>query len=150
MLKIFICTSFSSKIDSSGAVLSEHRAAIESLLVLITKLGHTYFCAIEDEGWRITEGNPATEFKRDLDHIKESDIMIALLEDSISAGVQLEIGYMLNEIEKVPSKKLVLAHPSNTELAWSNQAISTLPNVNKVSYSTNQDIINHLALQNTA
>mgnify|MGYP001030510222 CR=1 FL=1 len=144
MKKVFICTSFSTKIDSNGQVLSEHRSIIEPILQAIQESGFKYFCAIEDEGWRITKKDPTTEFKHDLDKIADSDIMLALLEDTVSAGVQIEIGYMLGEVISNPHKRLVLAHPKGAVLAWSNNTISKLPGVSSVQYSQPEDIIKML------
>jgi hypothetical protein len=144
MKKIFICTSFSSKISSDGNVLSEHRDALEPLFTAIRQAGFECFCAIEDEGWKITKKDPTLEFKHDLDKITDSDIMLALLENEVSAGVQIEIGCMLGEITKNSHKQLVLAHPVDTPLAWSNNAISKLPGVSSVQYSDPVDIIDFL------
>ena len=141
MKKVFICTSFSTKIDSNGQVLSEHRSIIEPILQAIQESGFKYFCAIEDEGWKITKKDPTTEFKHDLDKITDSDVMLALLEDSVSAGVQIEIGCMIGEISNNPSKRLILAYPAGTALAWSNNAVSKLPGVSSVQYTKPADII---------
>lgn len=145
MKKIFICTSFSSKLDSHGNVSIEHKNTIQPILAAIHKAGYEYFCAVEDENWKITSKDPTAEFKRDLDQITGSDIMIALLEDTVSAGVQIEIGCMLGEITNNSEKRLILAHPLSTPLAWSNNAISKLPGVSSVQYSKPSDIVEFLA-----
>lgn len=141
MKKVFICTSFSTKLDIHGNVSAEHKNVIQPILKAIQKAGYEYFCAVEDEGWKITSKDPTAEFKRDLDKIADSDCMIALLEDAVSAGVQIEIGCMLGEITKDPTKRLILAHPKTAPLAWSNNAISKLPGVSSVQYSQPSDII---------
>lgn len=145
MAKIFICTSFSTKVDATGAVLPDYKDLIEPVIMTIRQAGHNCFAAIEAEGWKITDKDPTEEFKKDLTVIYDSDIMLALLEESVSAGVQIEIGYMLAQIDKHPRKQLVLAHQKGTLLSWSNAAIGKLPGVSTVEYTDAADITSHIA-----
>lgn len=125
-------------------VLAEHKAFIEPVLELLSSSGLEYFCAAKDENWMLTQKDPTAEFKRDLDEIYSSDIMLALLEETVSAGVQIEIGCMLREIAEHPEKRLVLAHPRGIPLAWSNNAISKLPGVSSIEYETPKQIVDFI------
>jgi hypothetical protein len=145
MSRVFICTSFSTKVDQSGNVTPKHRKNTEQIINHVRKAGYECFCALEDEGWKITTKDAAQEFQYDLEQLVSSDIMLVILDNDVSAGVQIEVGYMLRELSVSPHKRIVLAHPAGIKLSWSNAAISTLPGVSQVRYSDTNDIIAALA-----
>jgi len=123
-MKIFFATSFSSKIDSEGKVLPEFRASIEKLLSRYEAQGHEVFCAVRAENWRIAAQDPVMALKLDLQHIKKADKFVALLDEQVSAGVQLEIGYAL-----ALGKEITLLAVLDAKLGWTNQALMKLTNV---------------------
>ena len=89
----------------------------------------------------MTDGDPYEDFKSALDQINQSSTLIAIVDDVVSAGVQIEIGYMLKLLESGSGKRIILAHPSGQPLSWSNQAISKHPGVSVVSFKSSDDII---------
>ena len=116
-MKLFLAIPFSSRIDKSGAVLPEYRASVESLLSALKNRGHTVYCALEYTDWKIRDVSPETEFRNDLDEIDQSDKIIVLLEEAISAGVQLELGYAYARGKQLEIYQL-------GEPTWSNRAFS--------------------------
>lgn len=141
MSKLFISTSFSTKVDSSGKVTTEYRSFLQPILDATRQSGSEYFCAVEEANWTMTDIDPHEEFKSDLEQINQSSTLLALVDGVVSAGVQIEIGYMLKLLESDSEKRLILAHPSDQPLSWSNNAISKLPGVSVVSFTSSEDII---------
>ncbi len=95
-MKYFLSLPFSSKVDDTGAVFEDYRKEITKLTEAIKSAGHTYFLALEYANWTMGGGpdkDPAAELQHEFDQIDSSDCVIVLLEDRISAGVQLENGY---------------------------------------------------------
>lgn len=70
------------------------------------------------DNYQIADDDPAEAFFLDINEIQKSDIVIALLSDKVSAGVQVEIGYAI-----ALKKEVILAHDKKDSLAWFNQAI---------------------------
>lgn len=141
MKKIFICTSFSTKVDTTGLVVPEYRAFIEPILIAIKKSKVAYFCALEACNWQIVPDADATsEFLLDLKEMETSDILLALVEEDRSVGVQTEIGYFLKLTQEDPRKKIFIAHSLQTELSWTNKAVCNLPGVQELSYGHSDDI----------
>jgi nucleoside 2-deoxyribosyltransferase len=120
MKKVFLATSFSHKIDeATGLVLPEFRKEIETILEALRKTGDLeVFCAVEDEDWRMGEGLPEVGVRHDLDQIEASDVMLALVEDSASAGVQFELGYAVAK-----GKQVVVAVRAGVKAAYFNQGV---------------------------
>ena len=119
-MKIFIATSFSSKVDySTGKVDSEFRPWLETrVLNPIKKLKLDYFCAIEEEGWVINNSNSAQAMIDDFAQLRGCDTLLVVLDEDVSPGLQIEIG--IAHERKMP---IILAHEKNIKLKWSNQAL---------------------------
>jgi Nucleoside 2-deoxyribosyltransferase len=119
-MKIFLCVPFSSRVDAEGRVFNSYRKHIEALTTAIKELGHDYFVALEYTGWMMGGStSPEDELKYDLSQIDESDVIIALLEERVSAGVQLENGYAFAKGKKVYVYQI-------GKPAWSNIAFSKI------------------------
>ena len=117
-MKIFLSTPFSSRVDSDGSVIPEFRQSIEQLLIDLRAVGHQVFSALEYTNWKIGENvAPDEEFRIDLREIDTSDKVICLLEERVSAGVQLELGYAYAK-----GKQLEIYQIGKS--AWSNLAFS--------------------------
>lgn len=120
-MNIFLAVPFSSRIDENGEVTAHYRSELEQLLARLRADGHTVFCALEYTGWRSVGDNslPADELQHDFEQILKSDIMFALLEERISAGVEIELGYAYAHDKTI--RMFQIGRP-----AWSNIAISQL------------------------
>ena len=118
-MKIFVATSYSSKVNyETGEVFPEYKEWLENILVELEKQGHTVFCALRADQYKINDSDPAAAFSLDMKHIKESDVILALLNEKVSAGVQTEIGVGVGL-----KKKVVLAHTPSESNAYFNAAM---------------------------
>jgi nucleoside 2-deoxyribosyltransferase len=119
-MKLFLSVPFSSKTDKAGNVNTDYRAYIQQVLEGLRGNGHTVFCALEHTGWHLSESMaPEEEFRQDLAEIDEADKLIVLLEEQVSPGVQIEIGYAYAK-----GKQLELYQVG--EPKWSNISFSRL------------------------
>ena len=122
LMKIFVAASYSSKVDySTGDVFPSYRKWLEDILATLEGYGHTVFCALREDNWRINDVDPAQAFKLDEEQIAACDGMLALVTDQPSAGVQMEMGMAVAQ-----GKKLVIAHEETHQLAYFNQAVVSL------------------------
>lgn len=118
-MKIFVAASYSSQVDySTGHVLTGYKEWLEGNLSLLEGFGHSVFCALRADRYRINKADPAEAFTLDVRQIEAADGLVAFLSDSTSAGVQTEIGYAL-----ALQKPVVLIHAPEVELSWFNKAI---------------------------
>jgi len=117
-MKIFVAASYSAHVNyETGNVHPEYKDWLETILCAAESLGHTVFCALSADGYKINGADPASAFRLDMRHIRESDALLALLGD-ISAGVQTEIGIAL-----ALGRTVFLAHAPDQPLAYFNAAI---------------------------
>lgn len=119
-MKVFIATSFSSKVDySTGQIYPEFRQWLENnILKPIKESGLDYFCAIEKESWKINDEDPAQAVTEDFNNLKSCDALLVILDEEVSPGLQIEIGIACER--KMP---IILAHQKDVKLKWSNQAL---------------------------
>jgi nucleoside 2-deoxyribosyltransferase len=118
-MKLFIAASYSSQVNyETGEVFPEYKEWLENTLSVVEALGHTVFCALREDQYKINDADPAAAFSLDLEHIEGSDGLLALLTDKPSAGVQTEIG-----VAVALKKQVYLAHLPEHELAYFNGAM---------------------------
>jgi hypothetical protein len=93
-MNIFLSVPFSSRIDTDGTVEGAYQNSIKKLLLGLRERGHSVYCALEYAEWKMGGSTlPEEEFKHDFAEIDNTDKLIVLLEERVSAGVQLEEGY---------------------------------------------------------
>jgi len=118
-MKIFVAASYSSHVNyETGEVFPEYKEELESHLARLENFGHHVFCALRADGYKLNDMNPDEAFRLDLDEIKKSDGLFAILDSKISAGVQTEIGIAIGL-----EKRIVLGRKAIDELAYFNNAI---------------------------
>jgi nucleoside 2-deoxyribosyltransferase len=117
-MKVFVATSFSTQVDEKGNVDPEFRHEVEGVLAALREAGHEVICAVETHKWVI--GNQAADdgVREDIADIEQTDVIVALLGVSPSAGVQFEIGYAVHA-----KKRVILVAKPGTELGWFNQGL---------------------------
>jgi nucleoside 2-deoxyribosyltransferase len=134
-MNIFVAASYSSQVDyETGNVFPEYKEWLEDTLGLIEALGHTVFCALREDQYKINDADPAAAFSLDMEHIEQSDALIALLSDKLSAGVQTEIG-----VAVALKKQVFLAHLPEHELAYFNAAMLKAEVVQEIELPINKD-----------
>jgi nucleoside 2-deoxyribosyltransferase len=141
MKKVFLSTSFSGKIDyTSGAVLPGFRKEIEVILNALRKNSEvSVFCAIEQEGWSIQDTPPEVGVKRDLEEIDNADVLLALVEEAVSAGVQFEIGYAVAK-----DKQVILASATGAKTAYFNQGVVSNGMMTMLTYDNISTLVSQL------
>jgi nucleoside 2-deoxyribosyltransferase len=134
-MKLFIAASYSSKVDySTGNVHPEYRIWLEDILTKLENYGHEVFCALRADNWRINDLDPAQAFKLDEAEISKAEGMFALVSNTPSAGVQMEIGMAIAQ-----KKKVVIAHDKIDQLAYFNQAVISLNQASEILLPLNSD-----------
>lgn len=130
-MKLFVSTSFSGKVDhETGLVLPEFRKPIEEILEsLRTRDKLKVFCAVEREGWKISNEPPEIGVAKDLEEIAKADAVLALLHDQPSAGVQFEMGEASGA-----GKKVFAATKGEDKLAYFNQGLANLGRIIHLTY----------------
>lgn len=118
-MKIFVSASYSSKVNyDTGEVFPEYKEWLENILTTLEKHGHEVFCALRADQYKINDADPADAFSLDMHHIQESDTILALVSDKVSAGVQTEIGVGI-----ALHKRVIIAHEPQDQLAYFNAAM---------------------------
>lgn len=142
-MRIFLSVPFSSQVDASGKVNHTYRASIEKLISALRQAGHEVFCALEHANWGMSElAVPEEEFKRDLAEIDACDKLVILLEERVSAGVQLENGYAFAKGKNLEAYQIGKA-------AWSNIAFSRLAGGSITPVESVLDFVNQAIVRNT-
>lgn len=141
MRNLFLATSFSGQVDyETGRVNPGFRKSIEEIIqALRTVGGFSVFCAVEHEGWVISDVPPEIGVKKDLEEIDKSDVFLAVLHDAISAGVQYETGYADGR-----DKSVFVATPYTTSLTYFNQGAANLGRITHVSYGSPESLATQL------
>ncbi len=141
-MKVFVASSYSSKVNyDTGEVFPEHKEWLENNLGVIETLGHTVFCALREDNYKINDVDPALAFSLDMKNIAESDALIALLDEEPSSGVQTEIG-----IAVALKKPVILAHSPDHKLAYFNSAMLRAEVVSEIELPlTAESLEKHLA-----
>lgn len=117
-MNFFVATSYSSQVDyGTGLVYQEYKEWLEETLISIEELGHTVFCALREDQYRINNSDPAKAFTLDIEQIKRCDALLAIVNDRVSAGVQTEIGVAI-----ALGKTVFIAHHQAVELQYINNA----------------------------
>jgi len=118
-MQIFVAASYSSRVNyETGLVHEDYKRELEEILAKLESYGHMVFCALRADGYRINDADPAGAFRLDMQEIDKADGMFAIVGDSVSAGVQTEMG-----IAYALQKRLVIAHYPGHELTYFNRAL---------------------------
>ncbi len=130
--KLFVSTSFSAKVDDAGYVLPTFRAEIESILSELRKTDEfDVYCAVEAEGWKISDVAPEVGVEQDLKEVDKSDAVLVILGDKPSWGVQYELGYAVAK-----GKPVIAATSNDISLSYFNQGLSNLNQITHIIYGT--------------
>ncbi len=119
-MKLFLMVPFTSYALTDGSVDPLYKKQISGLITQLRNKGHEVYCALEYTGWKLG-GNtlPEEELRHDFKQIDTSDKIITLLEEKVSAGVQLENGYAFAKDKHFEIYQIGKA-------AWSNQAFAKI------------------------
>lgn len=128
-MKIFLAVSFTSKVDNEGNVNAAYRSDIEALIQKLEEENYEVYCALPSENWKINNQNPIMLLRSELKNLDDADIFVAVLDKTISAGVQLSTGYALAN-----KKRIIQASIIGTKLGWANNALAGFENISSVNF----------------
>jgi hypothetical protein len=141
-MKIFVSTSFSNKVDQhTGQILDEYKTFVMRVLETLRSSEGEVFCAVESEGWKMNSTPPELTVQQDLAEIDAADVLLALIEDQLSAGVQFELGYAVGK-----GKKVVIAKPAEHPLAYFNQGAVSSGLITYISYDNIVTLLQQLPI----
>lgn len=116
--EIFVASSYSSKVNyASGLVFPDYKNWLENLLNGLEGQGYTVFNVLRADQYRI-EDDPVAAYRLDRERIEQCDVLLAVLEEQGSEGVQTEVGLALGL-----GKTVLLAHTEKLKLGWFNRAL---------------------------
>jgi nucleoside 2-deoxyribosyltransferase len=142
MKRVFLAASFSQQLDSvEGKVTRDFKRAIEALVELLRRHDFEVVCSAETLGWRWDETPLEMSVAKDLQAIKDADVLLALIADKPSAGVQFEIGYAVAQ-----QKQVVLAATTGHTLAHFDQGAVSAGLMTYVAYDTAESLVDHLVV----
>lgn len=96
MMKVFLAAPFTGLIDPlTGRVQANFVNELNEIIMHLSSNGCQVISAHEREEWGADLDHPDTALRLDLDGIENCDLLIAVVGDPPSPGVQLEIGYAL-------------------------------------------------------
>lgn len=129
-MKIFLAAPFTNLIDAETSTTeSGFTQAMQKLLSALRSAGHNVISAHEREGWGIELDPPAEALRYDLDGVRNSDILFALIGDPPSPGVQLEIGVAIEA-----KKRMVCAVRDGEFVPYLLRGIDSLSHAQLVHY----------------
>lgn len=132
-MKIFLSVPFSSRIDTNGTVEPDYAGMIRQLIATCRAKGHEVFCSLDYAGYQLDKtADPAEEFRRDFAEIDTTDRMYVMLEERVSSGVQLEMGYAY-------ARGVEMRLHQIGKSAWSNDAFSALAGYPLVEIASEAD-----------
>lgn len=136
-MKVFLGTSFSSKVLPDGSVEPTFRKHIEQIIQAIEAKGHSVYCGVREDNWRLNDVDPGKAFLNDADAIKTSDVVVMLVTHKpYSAGLQFELG-MAYALEK---KIVIFWREDDLPIPYMNQGLMQDKNTVDYTYKTMTDI----------
>jgi hypothetical protein len=142
-MKVFLASSISHEIDpDSGLVFPSFRHFMDQLLTGLRAVEDIeVFCAIEYEDWKVSEAPPELGVQHDLEELKSADMVVALLHDKPSVGVEFEIGFAVGY-----GKPVVLVRHISEPLAYFNQGVVSSGLASYVSYEHMNELLSQLEI----
>lgn len=139
MTSIFVANSFSGEIDyATGLVKPEYRKNLEGIIESLRNVGgFSVFCAIEHEGWAISDQRPSVGIEFDLKRIDESNAFLYLPSANASEGAAFELAYALSN----PDRRVMIATPEGKNyLRYALQGVVELGMVEHIVFGSPDDL----------
>lgn len=136
-MKVFIAAAFSTKVNyDTGDVFPEYKEWIELMIDQVEAAGHEVYCALKEDQFKINDADPVGAYNMDMSHIDSSDVLLALVDETASTGVQMEVGYAIAK-----GKRVYLAHDPEVKLAWFNDTMVKAGAVTELTYPLDISLI---------
>jgi len=132
MQKIYLATSITNRLDANKQAHPEFKDHIEAIAKALEAEGFKVFCAIRRQNWTVAEHHtPSEAVTIDLSEIDASDILLAILHEDTSSGVQYEIGHAAGS-----GKTVILVTEPGDKIAFFNQGLIDSGKVGHIVYQT--------------
>jgi|SRR3569833_2788465 len=129
-MKIYLATSFSTRVDGDGRVHPHFRQHVEAIINALEAKRHRVFCAVKHEGWVIKPDiTPGQAVRLDLGELEKSECVLAILHEDASRGVQYEMGYAIGL-----GKQVIIATEPQDKIAYFNQGLIENGTVTHLTY----------------
>jgi hypothetical protein len=136
-MKVFLGTTFTNKVLPDGSVEPTFRAHIENAIQAIESRGHTVYCGIREDNWRLNDVEPGQAFLNDADAIKTSDLCVMLVpHNPISAGLQFELGLAYGLEKNI----IILWQADDLPIPYMNQGLLGNERTSGHAYKTMEDL----------
>lgn len=92
-MNIFLATPFTDKLDShTGKADKAFENLIANLIEFLRQKGHSVVNALEREAWGEKLYSPEDAIELDFQGVMEADVLVAVIGEPASPGVQMELG----------------------------------------------------------
>lgn len=142
-MKIFLSVPFTSRALPDNTLDPDYEQQMRFVIRSLADAGHSVFCALEYTNW--TFGGltpPEEELQKDLQEIEVCDKMIVYLEERVSSGVQLELGYAY-------AKDKTIEVYQEGKASWSNAAFVKLSGNTATAITGLDDFVQKVIANNT-
>lgn len=138
---IFFATSFSGHVDyETNEVHADFRHRIEDILTALrTTGGFTVYCAVEAEGWEISQEAPGVSMAKNFQSIEASPIFLALVDEVGSDGRGVEIEHAHNS-----GSRVIITTGPGESLGWVLQELIALDRAEYIPYETPDELASQL------
>jgi nucleoside 2-deoxyribosyltransferase len=142
-LRIFLAAPFTGQVQATAsgtALAADYRSFLESVLALLRGQGHAVVSSHEREDWGERIFEPQEAIGLDFKEVQACDLLLALVGDPISPGVQMELGYAL-----ALQRPISAYHTqARNELPHLLQGIDVFPNATLSRYESSADLLGQL------
>lgn len=134
--EIFFATSFSGHVDyDTGLVNDDFRERIDGILTSLRAGGFAVYCAVETDGWKISEMPAGESMALNLKNIEQRPIFLALVDQVGSDGRGVEVAHAYNK-----GKDVLLATGPGEKLGWVMGELVALGMAKHIEYESPEDL----------
>jgi hypothetical protein len=135
--EIFFATSFSGHVDyETNLVHDDFKDRISKLLNSLREVGKfSVYCAVESEGWRISDMEPGVSMATNFENIESRSIFLALVDKVGSDGRGVEIEHAYNS-----GSRVLLATGPGEELGWVMKELVAMGRAEHIPYVDSDEL----------
>jgi hypothetical protein len=139
-MNIFLAAPFTGMLEISGeksTLAPAYRELLLQVIMRLEEIGHCVISSHRREQWGGDIYEPSRAVVMDFDGLRACDLVLALIGDPPSPGVQMELGYAL-----AFEKKIIFIHSQNFKsLPHLVKGIEIFANVSRIEISSYTDIL---------
>jgi nucleoside 2-deoxyribosyltransferase len=113
-MKIFLAVPFNTKINEvTKKIDQEYKNWLMDLMFTLENAGHTYLSSHVRENWGDALAEPEEALRYDIEFMNQADLIVVVIDNPPSPGVQFEIGYSFAK-----NKKIIIAKKVNDTMPY--------------------------------